>query len=222
MTKLKAFVFLAINGCNLQLSAQKHTDNYQIVLSTSNSITNVYVEKQIQSPTQTDLAKYYFWYRFDSIHHTQGSWAGKRLHGQYERFSNEKKLVETGNFHFGLKNGEWIAWHSNGAIKTITHWKKGKPYGQEQHFNEAGELTQTVIFRSGKARKTRIAKKFRPKSTPSIKNQPKTDLKKDKPKTEPVPPKTPKRSKKTDKPTQKPTDKKPSEPKPKPSQPNRG
>jgi hypothetical protein len=56
-----------------------------------------------------------------------GARADSYLHGDFENRSNTTNwLFAKGEFSYGLKHGEWKIWDTDGTLKSIERWQKGK------------------------------------------------------------------------------------------------
>lgn len=94
------------------------------------------------------LDRNYFWFYNNTICHNLGGYSGKLLHGKYEVFDKAKRLVCTGSFKYGLKEGEWIFWFTNGQIKEYIDYKKGKIQGVKKSYDISGNLVSEVRYRN--------------------------------------------------------------------------
>ena len=70
--------------------------------------------------------RWYHWVRAQTIHRTQGGYAGTLLHGPYSAFDAESRLVEQGRYRRGLKHGAWRSWNSSGALHRVEYWRNGR------------------------------------------------------------------------------------------------
>jgi len=86
------------------------------------------------------LNKFYYWYKANAIHFTQGGFDGKLLHGQYTAFYLNNQLYKKGEFKKGLKEGKWTEWYPNGLIKKIEYWDNGFKIKTESLYNDKGEI----------------------------------------------------------------------------------
>ncbi|WP_435261205.1 toxin-antitoxin system YwqK family antitoxin [Tenacibaculum sp. nBUS_03] len=78
-----------------------------------------------------------YWYALEKIESTFSGFSGRLLHGKYRKtliFS--KKIIEEGNFLYGMKNGEWKEWDEKGNLICITNWKEGKKDGFYEYYAE--------------------------------------------------------------------------------------
>ncbi len=88
---------------------------------------------------QNDVS--YCWFKNNSIHITQGGYDGYLIDGEYVVFYPNSDLKAKGEYRKGLKNGVWKSWYSNGALKEVCNWKKGKRDGDYVVYDSLGELS---------------------------------------------------------------------------------
>jgi len=81
----------------------------------------------------------YFWYYDGMIHHNQGDFSGKLLHGKYETFDNQHRLLVKGILRYGVKQGVWTRWNENGTVKESYTFKNGRLEGPFKVFNATGK-----------------------------------------------------------------------------------
>lgn len=93
------------------------------------------------------LDRNYFWFYNNTISHNIGGYSGKLLHGKYEVFDKGKRLLCSGEFEHGLREGEWITWFRNGQIKDYTDYKKGKIHGIRKTYDPSGNLLSDIKYR---------------------------------------------------------------------------
>lgn len=111
-----------------------YTINEQDTSISFRYVTNYKNNKKLKSYVE------YFWLLKGDIHHTQGDFEGRLLHGTYCVFSPTNQLLEKGNMNLGLKEGFWKKWHNNGQLKEVVYWKKGKKKGKCFRYNSSGEI----------------------------------------------------------------------------------
>lgn len=81
----------------------------------------------------------YFWFESGIIQSSFYDYAGKVLHGSYQKLtSNGYQLIEKGDFDYGIKKGHWKYWFPNGKLKKREYWKKGKLHGVYEEFDKKG------------------------------------------------------------------------------------
>lgn len=94
--------------------------------------------------------KEYYWYKTGKVNASKGGSNGKLLHGNYKKTYKDRVLAEQGDFHYGLKDKEWIRWYDNGKIKEISNWNKGVLSGKFKEYQESGELLFTGTYRNNR------------------------------------------------------------------------
>ncbi len=94
--------------------------------------------------------KDYYWFKTGKVNSSKGGSNGKLLHGIYKKSYKDRVLAEQGEFHYGLKDKEWVSWYNNGEIKEIHNWNKGIATGKYQKYLESGELLITGTYRSNR------------------------------------------------------------------------
>ncbi len=91
----------------------------------------------------------YYWYGAGRINVNQGSYSGKVLHGKYEVFDKNNRLVRQGNFDYGLKQGTWTTWFINGIKKEETSYNDGLLTGERVVYSPEGKLISKERFHKG-------------------------------------------------------------------------
>jgi antitoxin component YwqK of YwqJK toxin-antitoxin module len=98
---------------------------------------------------KADISTDYFWYNAGKINHNQGAYSGKLIHGKYEVFDHQRRLLTLGNFSQGLKEGRWIHWSLNGKIQEICTFRKGKLEGTLTTYKIDGDLLTELKYKNG-------------------------------------------------------------------------
>jgi len=93
---------------------------------------------------------FYYWYSSGKIYQNQGGYSGNLLHGEYIELDKPGNMIVKGNFHFGIKDGVWNYWHSDGSIKEITRWKNGCKTGYSVKYSPSGEIIFKGNYRKGR------------------------------------------------------------------------
>lgn len=97
------------------------------------------VEKQkVYSRLNDSL--HYHWYKSQKMYITQGGVDGEVINGVFKKFYLTGQLAEKGQLYFGLKQGKWRTWHSNGNLKTIIEYRRGKKHGNVSRYDKDGTL----------------------------------------------------------------------------------
>jgi len=73
--------------------------------------------------------KMYYWYKSGEIHKSMTNAGGLLLHSDYMKYFRSNQLAEKGQFDYGLKDGTWKSWYTDGNIKTSIQWKHGHKHG---------------------------------------------------------------------------------------------
>jgi hypothetical protein len=91
----------------------------------------------------------YHWYGSGKINVNQGSFSGKVLHGKYEVFDRNNRMVRQGKFEYGLKQGIWTVWYANGFKKEITVYKDGILTEERLSFDINGRIISKEKYHKG-------------------------------------------------------------------------
>lgn len=117
-----------------------------------------------------DDSLFYYWFKAQKIHVSQGHSSGDVLHGKFVKYYVNGQLAEAGVFQFGLKTGVWTSWHENGQISERYEYKKGLKSGNFILYNEEGHLIEKGKYKKNKKKERRVKKqkikKSRNKETP--------------------------------------------------------
>jgi antitoxin component YwqK of YwqJK toxin-antitoxin module len=103
-----------------------------------------------------DNTKEYFWFKSSEVHSSIGTSGGFVLHKDFKKYYRSNQLAQSGNFHYGLKDGIWQEWHNNGKIRSIIHWKNGVKHGNYQTFDTKGKKLISGYFRNNDSTKAWI------------------------------------------------------------------
>lgn len=102
-----------------------------------------------RSTVKAEQTKFYYWFKSQKIHITQGGFSGSLLDGAYESFYSNHQLESAGHFSDGLKEGDWKYWYSNGHLKRIEPHKKGLLHGSVAYFDSSGQFLCDTLFKKG-------------------------------------------------------------------------
>lgn len=108
--------------------AQERTNNKtnrEVILNSGDSIIMAHIlhsDKRIS----TNPRKTYFWYLRGKINRNIGDYSGKLLNGSYQVFL-EDRMILSGTFNNGMRNGKWISWNNDGSVDKVTMYKNGIP-----------------------------------------------------------------------------------------------
>jgi antitoxin component YwqK of YwqJK toxin-antitoxin module len=127
--------------------AQKESGQRQILISMPDSVIKTSIlEKQMKKKVTHSCI--YYWYYAGQINHNLGGFSGKLITGSYEVFDNKHRLIVSGKFHNGTKEGNWIRWHLNGEIKEICSFRNGKLEGTLKSYNNMGGLLTDMHYKN--------------------------------------------------------------------------
>lgn len=138
-------VIVVLQACKLQhIKPEEHFDydRFQaITLDYGDTLVKFNITENPED-IKTDLSKEYYWFKVDKIDHTQGSYIGKRLDGDYEVINQkDKSVVRKGQFTEGLKSGQWLSWYTNGKLESAYEYKEGVKTGDFLLQNKNGKPT---------------------------------------------------------------------------------
>jgi len=91
----------------------------------------------------------YYWYSTDKINTNRGGINGKPLHGFYHVTSKKGGLLVQGIYKLGLKDGKWKYWYSDGELKKVEIWKKGKLNGTQINYTCSGKVENELNYTAG-------------------------------------------------------------------------
>ena len=90
----------------------------------------------------------YYWFAFNTIQKNQGAFSGSLLHGDYKVFDSQNRLIEKGQFNYGIKTGKWLKWNGTGQVECETNWKNGCLDGITNYYKN-GKLRRSEQFKQG-------------------------------------------------------------------------
>lgn len=93
----------------------------------------------------------YFWYNQEihSLESNLGEWGGPLLNGQLLKYSSTGKLVESGNYLNGVRNGVFKEYRSTGVLDKIIKYEMGKSLSIEERFNRVVFTNDGVPYQDG-------------------------------------------------------------------------
>ncbi|WP_281323433.1 toxin-antitoxin system YwqK family antitoxin [Flavobacterium aestivum] len=94
--------------------------------------------------------KVYYWFKGGAIHSAQGGFGGDLLNEAFLKTYHSNQIAEKGKFKNGLKVGNWITWHSNGAIESTQKWSKGLRTGMYYKYDKNGIIVETGCYKNNK------------------------------------------------------------------------
>lgn len=80
-----------------------------------------------QPSPRTD--RMYYWQGPDHILRTLGAYNGYLLDGPYRLTDRTDRLLGSGTFRQGLKNGLWRRWRADGSLLSASYWRRGRQRG---------------------------------------------------------------------------------------------
>lgn len=90
----------------------------------------------------------YHWFAFNAIQKNEGAFSGNLLHGDYKAFDSQNRLIEKGQFKYGIKTGEWLSWDEFGQVNCESNWKDGFLDGVSNYYKN-GKLSKREHFKNG-------------------------------------------------------------------------
>jgi hypothetical protein len=84
----------------------------------------------------------YYWFNKSTICNNMGGFAGALLHGEYQVFDRNNRMITQGYFENGLKQGVWKFWYPDGTIKMQMKYRNGLPDREVKNYNSDGSLIE--------------------------------------------------------------------------------
>lgn len=141
MSKFVLMLFIALD-VGIQGSAQKYPKidaEHRVILLKNDTLYQFYAVFPPSRKWKTDPQRNYYWYAYDTILTTRGSFSNRLLNGHFQVFFPAHNLYEEGSFKYGLKNGLWQTWYPNGHLHFSCHWQNGYLHGYFMEFDEKGD-----------------------------------------------------------------------------------
>ncbi len=85
-----------------------------------------------------------YYYEMDSL----GQATNKKVH-ETHYYPGNKKYID-GNVRNDARDGLWYAYHANGNVQTMAHYKNGKEDGRYVVYYENGNVYYTGFYKNGK------------------------------------------------------------------------
>jgi antitoxin component YwqK of YwqJK toxin-antitoxin module len=124
-------------------------------LQVTNSVTKSYRDsaytfhvKVLKDQEDGLLVRRYYWFHQGEVMSTVGNYSGKLLHGVFEKFDRDGRLLEKGTFDNGLKTGLWTTWHFNGNLAIQRHWSKGWRTNEFTEYYDNGAVKRKGGYKS--------------------------------------------------------------------------
>lgn len=145
-TSLSIIILLSLNS--IAGWAQQQSDERKITISASDSTIKTAIwDKPMKKKARANYT--YYWYYAGTINHNQGGFSGKLIHGKYEVFNSQRKLLSQGNFLYGVKQGNWIRWNENGTKIESCSFTNGLLNGTFKTFDRSGYVLSKIIYKKG-------------------------------------------------------------------------
>lgn len=145
---LRIFMLLLISCKSVELKTMEQLGHRINVRSENESVSVGLITAPVGIPISPD--KQYFWFDNGVILNTQGGYSGKLLHGNaVMHYRINKQLKEQGQYHYGLKEGKWYLWGTNGVLKEIQSWKSGLRQGKTILYDSVGLEKATIKYKGG-------------------------------------------------------------------------
>lgn len=93
---------------------------------------------------------FYYWFKSQKVHRSKGGYAGKLLHGTYNKFYFDGQIQEKGSFKKGVKIDKWYTWYENGELESFYNYKKGFKHGRYFLYNSDGSIAERGKFKKNK------------------------------------------------------------------------
>lgn len=151
MNSSRFFILFILAVCfsATDLYSQDQYNLRSVNINSGDSTIKTYASNSVPKKFKKLINVPYYWYYSGKIRMNYGSYSGKLIHGKYEVFDKNYKLLKQGNFEYGLKQGEWNEWYPNGHKKEISFYKRGMMEGELLSFDERGILLSKQSFHKG-------------------------------------------------------------------------
>ncbi|MFM2016882.1 MAG: hypothetical protein RL007_538 [Bacteroidota bacterium] len=148
MKKINYTLFGLIIGLFALNGFHKPTSS-RITINTADSLVRTWgIDTKKNKRIQNDVT--YYWFQNNLVHHTDGGYTGKLLHGSYQSVYPDGQLKIQGTFHYGVKEGEWKHWLPDGRIKETLQYSNGKLHGKYELFSYSPDTCYVRKYKHGK------------------------------------------------------------------------
>jgi len=79
---------------------------------------------------------------------------------EYRLTSDDGRLLESGTYWEGKKDGWWYSYHPNGTISAKAYFSNGKRGGTWKFYNDRGVLLAEVTYKNNRRVSAVLHKKF--------------------------------------------------------------
>lgn len=86
------------------------------------------------------------WFHDNGVLNLEGPIVNGKREGAFRSYYPSGKLMSTGFFENGNREGHGIVYHENGVISIQGDYKNGKPQGLWEFYNEEGELIEAIEY----------------------------------------------------------------------------
>jgi antitoxin component YwqK of YwqJK toxin-antitoxin module len=136
-----------------QLNAQGTLEEYTPINNFTLNFDDYYINFHFLTTKKPNIEindnLYYYWFKTDQIHSTQGAIGGQALHGDFIVFYDDRNLKEKGVFNMGLKDGKWKKWHNNGVLMEVGTWDKGRKEDSWFEYDPEGLIVKEANYNHG-------------------------------------------------------------------------
>jgi antitoxin component YwqK of YwqJK toxin-antitoxin module len=152
MSKLRSllillFYFSVICGSNAQ-SVDWQQQVRDIMIKYKDSVVKAQI-LLLNENIKTSNNLTYYWYKNDAINTNMGGYSGDLLHGEYQVYSLDRKLITQGFFEHGLKNGTWKYWNTKGLLKQTIEYREGQLNGELIRYDTKGIQIEKKKYKDG-------------------------------------------------------------------------
>lgn len=134
--------------CSGSFSKNEYPETRRVLIINDTCVEEVSVLVAQKADVQLIPSISYHWYREHYIGINQGGYSGVLLHGSYKRYAKGGKLLKSGMFHMGVKQGLWILWDDKGNMKSEESYEQGLKHGKVRLY-EDGILQQEEDYVKG-------------------------------------------------------------------------
>lgn len=119
-----AFIYALLHCISLSGQSKSVTPLRDVIVMSGDTVIKVTVLSTSLN-VRYNSGKRYYWYGQGQVSGNMGGSGGKLLHGSYRSFI-DGRLVVSGSFNSGLKNGIWSTWDKEGVLVSQVTWRNGE------------------------------------------------------------------------------------------------
>lgn len=87
----------------------------------------------------------YYYFQNQQINNTKGYVGNKPLDGEFKAYYyDNQQVAQVGNFHNGLKDGQWNFYSKDGSLNRTEYWRKGDLKDKEDFDDDIEELSEEI------------------------------------------------------------------------------